>query len=223
MSPRAAVQTWHWHYRLIIFVKDIQWKQGREGGWNPWQAALYGPQCLHRTYLRKLQQLGMFVQLPASSMHANIQTIHAHSIETLYTVHTRWIQHSKYRHIFHKDRVDNSDFKKDKINLNLTWSSRYDWQRSKSLSWQLEEACCAKYPMVNIYYQQISEVHITLHCHYKSWENTCLNTSDKKEMNQMWQRKVPFEVDRGWHDQSNMSDSTASHNTDIFAMLSRMF
>lgn len=36
----------------------------------------HGLWCLHRTYLRKLRQLGMFVQLSAFSMLSYIQCMH---------------------------------------------------------------------------------------------------------------------------------------------------
>lgn len=80
LSLQATVQTWHWHQADNICegysVKTREGKSLKSLARSPW--------CLHRTYLRKLRQLGMFVQLPTSSMH------------TYMPIHTQCIQHSAY-------------------------------------------------------------------------------------------------------------------------------
>lgn len=88
LSLQAAVQTWHWHQADNI-CKGYSVKTREGKSLKSLARSLYhGPWCLHRTYLRKLRQLGMFVQLPASSMHTYIQCIHAvHAAQCIHTVH----------------------------------------------------------------------------------------------------------------------------------------
>ncbi len=88
LSLQAAVQTWHWHQADNI-CKGYSVKTREGKSLKSLARSLYhGPWCLHRTYLRKLRQLGMFVQLPASSMHTYIQCIHTvHAAQCIHTVH----------------------------------------------------------------------------------------------------------------------------------------
>lgn len=75
LSLQAAVQTWHWHQADNI-CKGYSVKTRVGKSLKSLARSLYhGPWCLHRTYHRKLRQLGMFVQLPASSMHTYMQYI----------------------------------------------------------------------------------------------------------------------------------------------------
>ncbi len=92
LSLRAAVQTWHWHQADNI-CKGYSVKTRKGKSLKSLARSLYhGPWCLHRTYLRKLRQLGMFVQLQASSIHTYIQyiqhTTYSKVHAYIYTVHT---------------------------------------------------------------------------------------------------------------------------------------
>lgn len=136
LSLQAAVQTWHWHQADNI-CKGYSVKTRVGKSLKSLARSLYhGPWCLHRTYHRKLRQLGMFVQLP-SLFHAYIHAVH--------TAHTsiihRWILHVLYWCTVHLNQSTGcSVWKKKSITIKRPrWGVQIDdgalWGSVSNESW----------------------------------------------------------------------------------------
>jgi len=87
--------------RPIIFVKDIQWKQGRERALNPWQGAYtmaHGVCTGHTTgSWDNWECLSSFQPLPCIHTCSTYSTVHTYSTYVHTYIHTyRWILYVLY-------------------------------------------------------------------------------------------------------------------------------